>query len=97
MADSPRHVVLAKPGDVLLLSNVGTCTREQAQELSRFFAALDIHIVISAADLDIARVDLGPDDCGCGGCDSCAQHALLRQLQTRGEGPSPVGNDPSSH
>ncbi|WP_055526024.1 hypothetical protein [Streptomyces graminilatus] len=26
---------------------------------------------------DRMRAELGPRDCGCGGCDSCAQHALV--------------------
>lgn len=29
------------------------------------------------ASIAAARARLGPDDCGCGGCDACAQHRLL--------------------
>lgn len=29
---------------------------------------------------DRMRVELGPRDCGCGGCDSCAQQALVDWL-----------------
>lgn len=29
------------------------------------------------------RAEIGPRDCGCGGCDSCAQHALVDWLDPR--------------
>lgn len=35
--------------------------------------------VLNAA-ASAARAELGPDDCGCGGCDSCVQHRLLDRL-----------------
>jgi hypothetical protein len=33
-----------------------------------------------AAIADRMRDEVGPRDCSCGGCDSCAQHALIDWL-----------------
>jgi hypothetical protein len=82
-----RHVVLAKPGDLLLIGNAGTVPVEQLRKLQEFFQHLKIEALCFTADIDLQhaarvlqerhRAQLGLDDCGCGGCDSCAQQALV--------------------
>lgn len=85
-----RHVVLVKPGDLLLISNIGEVPREQLAKVGEFFQRLGIETVCFAGDVDIEhagralqahlRAQLGKDDCGCGGCDACAQVALVSSL-----------------
>jgi len=52
--DSARHVVLTKPGDLLLIGNVGRTPREQIQRMSEFFAQLGIRVAFFAGDIDTA-------------------------------------------
>lgn len=58
-----RHVVLVKPGDVLLLGNVGEVSPEQAQALSQVLAKeMGIRVVVFTADIDLAAVPHGHGD-----------------------------------
>ncbi|MFE5771434.1 hypothetical protein ACFQ7O_24075 [Streptomyces sp. NPDC056485] len=58
-----RHVVLVKPGDVLLLGNVGEVSPEQAQALSQVLAKeMGIRVVVFTEDIDLAAVPHGHGD-----------------------------------
>jgi hypothetical protein len=51
-----RHVVLAKPGDVLLIGNVGVLdegTRDACQRLGHELAGLGIKVCIFAEDIQV--------------------------------------------
>jgi hypothetical protein len=55
-----RHVVLVKPGDLLLLGNVGDISPEQAHALSQVLAKeMGIRVVVFAQDIDLAAVPHG--------------------------------------
>ena len=61
MADTSRltrHVVLAKPGDVLLLGNVGEdFTPETAHILREFFGEAGIQVAIFTEDIDVGGLE----------------------------------------
>ena len=50
-----RHVVLAKPGDVLLIGNVGQIDQELLQAASGMFNELQIKVFWFAADIEIGK------------------------------------------
>lgn len=58
-ADTPRHVVLARPGDVLLIGNIGHLPPDQLSVLGEAFRHLGIEVLVFAADIDIARAAPG--------------------------------------
>jgi len=48
-----RHVVLAKPGDVLLIGNVGPIDAEMLDALTAFFAEARIRVAIFEEDMEL--------------------------------------------
>ncbi|MEU5077091.1 hypothetical protein AB0G76_36915 [Streptomyces asoensis] len=66
---TPRQLVVAELGRIDLIDFV--FHREQAADQ------------ILAVIADRMRDEIGPNECGCGGCDSCVQHALLDWLDPR--------------
>lgn len=59
MAETARHVVLAKRDDVLVIGNVGPYSPEQAQRVSDYFEALGIRVILFAEDIDLAALPQG--------------------------------------
>lgn len=52
-----RHVVLVKPGDTLLLGNVGEVDPETLERIGAAFGGeLGIHVVVFSADIDMDAV-----------------------------------------
>ncbi|WP_151898279.1 MULTISPECIES: hypothetical protein [unclassified Streptomyces] len=52
-----RHVVLAKPGDLLVFGNIGEVDQESARFLSEYLhERLGIEVVLFTGDIDMARL-----------------------------------------
>lgn len=59
-------------------------TPEQAADGNAWAADPDdIANLVLTVVTDLMRDEIGQPDCGCGGCDSCAQHALIDWLDPR--------------
>lgn len=55
-----RHVVLVKPGDILVFGNVGAVDLEvMADAVQRLRQELDLKVVVFEADIDMAAVPGG--------------------------------------
>ena len=56
MSEQIRHVVLGKPGDVLLLSNLGPLAMDTVDQVREFFRELGIRVAMFEDDVDLAML-----------------------------------------
>lgn len=56
-----RHVVLAKPGDILVIGNAGQAATEDFESLSQLVSELGIKVVVFEWDIDMRAVSSGGD------------------------------------
>lgn len=57
MASDVKRVVLVKPGEVLLIGNVGELVEgENLADVDKFFGAIGIQVVLFAEDIDMDAV-----------------------------------------
>jgi hypothetical protein len=88
MAESMRQTIISALRDLAPQCPVGRiwgrladATPEQAQEGNAWAAdPEDIADLLLTVITDRMRDEIGVDDCSCGGCDACCQHALIDWL-----------------